>query len=228
MEAVFLEQTIEYRFKNKDLLKEALTHRSYLNERPTWGLPHNERLEFLGDAVLELIITEELFNRYPEEQEGQLTSLRSALVNYQMLAKVGREITLENFVLLSRGEAKDLGRGREVIVANAFEALIGALYLDGGYDATKQFVNHFVMAHLDEVMKYKLYKDAKSLLQEKSQNDWKITPTYKVLEESGPDHQKNFTVGVYVGEKLLARGQGPAKQDAETDAARRALQSLNE
>ena len=139
-----LEKTINYSFKNKDLLREALTHRSYLNENPSWPLPHNERLEFLGDAVLELTTTEELFNRYPEYAEGQLTSLRAALVNYQMLARVGMAMGLDSFILLSKGEAKDTGRAREVIVANAIEALFGAVYLDGGYEKAKQVVNQFL------------------------------------------------------------------------------------
>lgn len=227
MQLALFEKKIGYAFREKDLVKEALTHRSYLNERPNWGLPHNERLEFLGDAVLELIVTEELFNRYPAYQEGQLTSLRSALVNYQMLASISRDIELDDFVLLSRGEAKDIGRAREVILANAIEAVIGALYLDGDYKEAKAFVNKFVLTRLDEVMKKGLYKDAKSLLQEKSQSDQKITPTYKVLEETGPDHQKMFTVGVYLDEKLLGKGIGPSKQEAEVDAAKKALEMIN-
>lgn len=222
-----LEKVISYEFKNKDLLKEALTHRSYLNENPSWGLPHNERLEFLGDAALELAVTEELFNRYPDYQEGQLTSFRAALVNYLMLAEVAKEIKLEKFVLLSRGEAKDSGRARDVILANAIEALIGAVYLDGSYASVKKFVNDFVMIHLQEVIRGGLYKDPKSSLQEKTQESRKITPSYKVLSETGPDHDKLFTVGVYLGEKLLAQGTGHSKQEAEADAARIALEVLS-
>lgn len=221
-----LEELISYQFKNKDLLKESLTHRSYLNENPAWGLAHNERLEFLGDAVLELSVTEELFNRYPDYTEGQLTPIRSALVNYQMLAQIAKEMDLEKFILLSRGEAKDTGRAREVILANAFEALIGAIYLDGGYERVKGFINRAVMLHLDEVMKKGLYKDAKSLLQEKIQEQLKLTPTYKVLKETGPDHEKTFTVGVYFGDNLIAEGNGPSKQEAEVEAARAALEQL--
>ncbi len=218
-----LEEIIGYKFKDKNFLKESLTHRSYLNENPDWSSAHNERLEFLGDAVLELASTEELFNRYPNYTEGQLTPIRSALVNYQMMAQVARSIDLEAFILLSRGEAKDIGRAREVIAANAMEALIGAIYLDGGYAAVKNFISKFVMGHLDEIMAKELYQDPKSLLQEKIQEQLKITPVYKVLEETGPDHQKIFKVGVFYGAKLIAQGNGPSKQDAEVDAAKEAL-----
>ncbi|MEK7192242.1 MAG: ribonuclease III [Patescibacteria group bacterium] len=221
-----LETKINYVFKDKALLKEALTHRSYLNENPKWEFQDNERLEFLGDAVLELIVTEELYNRYPNYQEGPLTGIRAALVNYVMLSQVARSINLEDFVLLSRGEAKDTGRAREVILANAFEALIGAAYLDGGYEKTKKLINKFVLAHLEEVFKKGLLKDAKSLLQEKAQSEMKITPVYKVLEESGPDHQKVFRVGVFFGSKLIAEGTGLSKQDGEVEAAKAALESL--
>lgn len=220
-----LEKSISYVFKDKNLVKEALTHRSYLNENPSWKLPDNERLEFLGDAVLELEVTEELFNRYPEYKEGQLTGLRAALVNYLMLAEVAKSFGLEKSVLLSRGEAKDTGRARDVILANAIEALIGAMYLDSNYKTVKKFVNEFVMSHLEEVIKGGLYKDPKSSLQEKTQEKYKITPNYKVLSETGPDHDKIFTVGVYVGSKLIAKGSGHSKQEAEAEAARAALQS---
>jgi ribonuclease-3 len=219
-----LEKNISYVFKDKNLLKEALTHRSYLNENPSWKLPHNERLEFLGDAVLELAATEELFNRFPEKTEGELTPIRAALVNYQMMAQAARGIGLEDFILLSRGEAKDTGRAREVILANAMEAVIGAVYLDKGYEKARTIVNQLVMTHLDEVLKKGLYRDAKSLLQEKIQAELKITPVYKVLKEEGPDHAKVFTVGVYFGDKLIAQGMGVSKQDAEVDAAKNALE----
>lgn len=222
-----LEKSINFKFKNRDLLNEALTHRSYFNENPSWKHANNERLEFLGDAVLELAVTEGLFHRYPDYQEGQMTLLRAALVNYVMMARVAGDISLESFVLLSRGEAKDTGRAREVILANAMEALIGAIYLDAGYAEAKKFIDSFVMAHLDEVLKKGLYKDAKSELQEKIQADLKLTPSYKVLKEEGPDHSKVFTVGVYFGEKLITQGTGPAKQDAEADAARAALELLS-
>ena len=221
-----LEEKISYKFKDRDLLKESLTHRSYLNENPSWHLPNNERLEFLGDAVLELATTEELYNRYPESQEGELTSYRAALVNYQMMATIAKEIGLENFVLLSRGEAKDMGRARDVILANAMEGLIGAIYLDSDYLGAKKFVKAFVLSHLAEVIAKGLYEDAKSLLQEKSQADLKITPNYKVISEKGPDHSKIFEVGVFLNDKMVAIGSGQSKQDAEVEAAKRALENL--
>ena len=221
-----LEATVEYIFKDKNLLKESLTHRSYLNENPSWHLPNNERLEFLGDAVLELATTEELYNRYPESQEGDLTSYRAALVNYQMMATIAKEIGLENFVLLSRGEARDTGRARDVILANAMEALIGAIYLDSDYLRAKKFVKSFVLGHLAEVIAKGLYKDAKSLLQEKAQADLKVTPNYKVISEKGPDHAKIFEVGVFLNDKMIAVGSGQSKQDAEVEAARKALETL--
>ena len=177
---------IGYQFKNEDLLKEALTHRSYLNEHPDWKLPHNERLEFLGDAVLELVVTEELFNRYPDKEEGWMTSVRAALVNYVMLAEVGRAVGIDSAVLLSRGESKDTGRAREVILANALESLIGAIYQDGGYAPAKKFINKVVTSHLDEVIRNALHVDAKSQLQEKVQASLKVTPVYKVLSSEGP------------------------------------------
>ncbi|MBI4993761.1 ribonuclease III [Candidatus Wolfebacteria bacterium] len=225
-----LEQKIGIVFNNKNLLKEALTHRSYLNENPKWSVeflsPHNERLEFLGDAVLELISTEILFNKFPKSKEGDLTSIRAALVNYQMLAGVAKEIGLDEFILLSRGEAKDIGKAREVILANAFEAFLGAIYLDAGYEVSKRFIESAVMNHLDEVIEKKLYKDPKSLLQEIAQEKFKITPTYSVLEEKGPDHAKIFKIGVYFSQNLIAEGEGLSKQEGEVEAAKNALHSL--
>ncbi len=221
-----LENKIGVVFKNKDLLKESLTHRSYLNENPLWGVPHNERLEFLGDAVLELAATEYLFVRFPNLSEGELTSIRAALVNYQMLAEVSKDINLNEYVLLSKGEAKDMGKAREVISANAFEALLGAVYLDAGYAAVKNFIDRFVMAKTDEVMEKKLYKDPKSLLQEIIQEKFKCTPTYSVLSERGPDHAKIFKVGVYFNDNLSAEGEGLSKQEAEIEAAKKALEKL--
>lgn len=222
-----IEKKLAYEFKNEQLLLEALTHRSYLNEHAEWELPHNERLEFLGDAVIELVVTEELFNRYPDEEEGWMTSVRAALVNYVMLADVAREAGLDGAVLLSRGEAKDTGRAREVILANAFEAIVGAIYQDGGYGAAKKFINKFVTSRLAEVIKKSLHVDAKSLLQEKVQATLKLTPIYKVLSSEGPDHKKVFTIGVYYGDKLIAQGSGPSKQDGEVEAAKKALESLD-
>jgi len=225
-----LEKKIGHQFKNINLLKEALTHRSYLNENPSWGRdflsPHNERLEFLGDAVLELIVTEVLFKDYPNSAEGELTSIRSALVNYQMLADVSREIVLSDYILLSRGEAKDTGKARDVILANAFESLIGAIYLDAGYEVVGKFINSFVMKRVAEVMEKELYRDPKSFLQEIIQEKMKITPTYDVISEKGPDHAKIFRIGVYFGDKLIAEGEGLSKQEAEVEAAKNALKEI--
>ena len=221
-----LEQKIKIQFKNKDLLKEALTHRSYLNENPNWHLSHNERLEYLGDAVLELIVSNFLYHKYPDYKEGQLTSVRAALVNYQMLEKVSREISLGDYILLSRGEAKDTGKARGVILADALEALIGAIYLDQGYEMVQEFIEQYIIIHLDEVMEKELYRDSKSLLQERIQDELKLTPTYNVLNESGPDHNKVFSVGVYYGDKLVAQGEGESKQEAESQAAEKALKKL--
>lgn len=218
-----LEKKIGIRFKNQDLLKESLTHRSYLNERPNWPHPHNERLEYLGDAVLELAVSEELFARFPNFPEGQLTVLRAALVNYQMLSRVATDIGLEKFILMSKGEARDTGKAREVILANTVESLIGALYLDQGFEKTKKFVHAWVLTHLDSILKSKSYKDPKSEFQEIIQERMKLTPTYRVLEESGPAHQRVFKVGVYLGEKFVSEGKGSSKQEAETEAAREAL-----
>lgn len=237
-----LEEALGIAFKKIAFLKEALTHRSYLNENPSWAHPDNERLEFLGDAVIELAVTESLFEKFPDEDEGKLTGIRAALVNYIMLAAVAEDIRLGDFLYLSKGETltststgrngKENGRAtaesraREVILANAFEAVIGAVYLDKGYEAARKTVNTLVMSHLDEVMEKKLYKDPKSMLQEKLQEKKKVTPTYRVLSESGPDHAKKFVVGVFVENQKLAEGEGPSKQEAEAKAAERGLESF--
>jgi len=213
-----LEKRVGYSFKKKDLLKEALTHRSYLNENPSWGVGHNERLEFLGDAALELASTEILFKKFPDKEEGELTVYRSALVNAKVLATVAKEIGLGNIVVTSRGEGKEIaGRGKETVMANALEALIGAIYLDGGYAAAKTFVERFVMVKLEEVAAGG--KDAKSLVQEKAQSEFKITPTYKVHKEEGPAHMPVFRVGLYFGDRQVSEGIGSSKQEAELNAA---------
>jgi ribonuclease-3 len=218
-----LEKNIGITFNNKDLLTEALTHRSYLNEYPKWHLPQNERLEYLGDAVLELIVSDALFKKFPKQPEGKLTVFRAALVNYQILAKVAERIRLQDFIMMSRGEKKDTGKAREVILANAMEALIGAIYLDQGFEVTRKFADVFVMTNLGEVLATKSYKDAKSELQEVVQERMKLTPTYDVVSEEGPAHRRMFTMGVYFGEKLIATGEGASKQEAESDAAKNAL-----
>ncbi len=218
------EKKLGISFKNKDLLTESLTHRSYLNEFPRWRLPHNERLEYLGDAVLELLVSEELFAKFPEHPEGRLTVLRAALVNYQMLARVAEALGLDGFILMSRGERKDTGKAREVILANAIEAVIGAMYLDQGIRTARSFVQKHIMNNLDEVLQTKSYRDAKSELQEMIQDRLKLTPTYRTLEEIGPAHKRTFKMGVYFGSKLIAEGEGPSKQEAEIEAAKNALE----
>jgi ribonuclease-3 len=220
------EKLIGHTFANKDILLEALTHRSYLNENPDWKLPHNERLEFLGDAVLELAITEELYHRFPDTPEGRLTVLRAALVNYQLLGRVASDAGWSKHILLSRGEQGDTSKAREVILANAFEAVIGAVYLDGGYDAARAFIEGQVLPALPAILESKSYRDAKSELQERIQEERRITPMYKLLDESGPAHKRTFRMGVFVGGELLGEGEGNSKQEAETEAAKSALERL--
>jgi len=218
-----LEKSLGITFGNKALLKEALTHRSYLNEHPQWGFSHNERLEYLGDAALELAVSEELFKRFPQFPEGELTAVRAALVNYQILAKVAQELGLQDHLKLSKGESRDTGRAREVILANAIEAVIGAMYLDQGLSAVTALVNKYLLVHVDDIVHTKSYKDPKSLLQEIIQEKLKLTPNYQVTEEEGPAHNRIFTVGVYFGTKKIAEGTGPSKQEAEVEAAKKAL-----
>lgn len=224
MDLAKLETILGIQFADKDLLEQALVHRSYLNENPRFRLSHNERLEFLGDAVLELIVTEDLYGKYPDKPEGELTSLRAALVNSVMLSGAAQELELNDFLLLSRGEAKDVGRARQYILANAFEALIGAIYLDRGYSAARDFISRALMPKLAKVVEHKLYQDPKSLFQEEAQERVAVTPTYEVIREWGPDHNKRFVVGIYLAGELVAEGEGPSKQAAQEAAARLALQ----
>ncbi len=226
MDLSVLEKKIGTNFNNKDLLKEALTHRSYLNENFFWKLPHNERLEFLGDAVLELIVTRYLFEKYPQLEEGKLTLLRASLVNSKMLFKASENLSLKDYILLSKGEVQMNNRSFETILANAFEALIGAIYLDQGYEKAQYFVDSFLILYLPEIEEKGLYKDAKSLLQEIIQSEYKITPTYKVLDEMGSDHEKIFKVGVYFDNEIKAEGLGESKQEAELRAAGELLKRL--
>jgi len=190
------EEKIGVKFKDKNLLRQAFIHRSYLNENPSLGLEQNERLEFLGDAALELAITEYLYKKYPKKTEGEMTALRAALVNAVTLSEAANNLNIDDLMLLSKGEAKSLGKARQYILANAFEALIGAIYLNGGYEETFDFLES-------------------------------VTPAYKVLAESGPDHEKVFTMGVFLGDELIAEGKGASKQEAEQDAARKALKAKN-
>lgn len=209
-------------FNDEELLRQAFTHRSYLNENPEKGLEHNERLEFLGDAVLELVVTEHLYKNYTNP-EGELTSWRAALVNTQTMGEVARELSFNDYLLLSKGEAKDTGRARQAILANTLEALIGALYLDQGYEAADDFISAHIISRLPSIIESKLYRDDKSYFQELAQERMGSTPVYETLAEEGPDHNKSFRVGVQVSGELIAEGEGNSKQDAEQAAARAAL-----
>ncbi len=221
-----LEKILGVKINNPDLFLSAFTHRSYLNENRGFHLPHNERLEFLGDAVLELVATEYLYKNYPHP-EGELTNFRSALVNYKMLSDIAKRLGFEKFLLMSRGEAKDTGRARQVILANCIEAVIGALYLDLGYQATTNFVAREVLVELSKVISGGSYMDPKSRLQEIVQEKRGVTPTYNVISETGPDHNKVFVVGAYIGEQEVGQGTGPSKQEAELAAAENSLKNNN-
>ncbi len=209
-------------FTNLDLLEEALTHRSYLNEHKS-AKAHNERLEFLGDAVLELSSTRFLFDTYPAKTEGELTAYRAALVNTYSIADVADELGMNEMLLLSKGEKRDTGRARQIILANAFEALLGALYLDQGYAAADAFLATHLYPKLSSIIEQKAYQDAKSRFQESAQEKRGITPTYKTIREDGPDHDREFTVGVFLKDEEIARGIGKSKQDAEQAAAKAGL-----
>lgn len=220
-----LEKKLNLKFKNKDLLIQALCHRSYLNENPDFYLDNNERLEFLGDAVLELIVTEYLYQKYPKKPEGELTNWRAALVNAKMLFRVAKDLDFNDFLLLSRGEAKELGKARQYILANTFEALIGAIYLDRGLNPCKEFIKKYLIKELPHIIETGLFKDAKSRFQEEAQEEAGITPIYKVLEEWGPDHARHFIIGVFLNKELVAKGEGSSKQEAEEEAAKNALET---
>ena len=210
-------------FHDKALLEQAFVHRSYINENKASGLSHNERLEFLGDAVLELVITDFLYKKYPVKPEGDLTAYRSALVNADTCAGIATGLGMGEYLMLSKGESKDVGRARQYILANALEALIGAIYLDLGLDKAKDFIEKNFTPLIEDIISGRSFIDAKSLFQEKAQEFDGVTPSYKTVKESGPDHEKKFTVGVYVGKELVATGEGESKQDAEQFAARQAL-----
>jgi len=218
------EKRLGIKFKNQDLFKQAVVHRSYINEHPDFGLDHNERLEFLGDAVLEIVVTEYLFHHFPNTPEGELTNWRASLVNSKMLATVAEEIKLEDYLYLSKGEAQDRNlKARQYIIANAVEALIGAIYLDQGIRLAKKFIKENMISKLDYILANQLYLDPKSKFQEKAQEKNGITPHYKVLNESGPDHAKTFEVGLYLEEKLIAKGKGSSKQEAQIKAAEKGI-----
>jgi len=222
-----LEKKLGLKFKNKDLLIQAFCHRSYLNEKPDFYLTNNERLEFLGDAVLELVVTEDIYQNYPEKPEGELTNWRAALVNSKFLGKLARDLDFNDFLLLSKGEAKELGKARLYILANTFEALIGAVYLDRGYKICQEFIKKHLMPKLPDILEKGAFRDAKSRFQEEAQERTGITPLYKVLEEWGPDHAKHFIIGVFLNEELVAKGDGSSKQEAEEEAAKNGLEIKN-
>ena len=217
-----LEKKLSITFINKDLLLQAFIHRSYLNEHKDFRLDHNERLEFLGDACLELIVTEYLYSTYPNP-EGELTNWRAALVRGSMISKIARDLGYEEYLMLSRGEAQAGGRARDLILANTFEAVLGALYLDQGYDVASDFILVHLIKHLPEILDQNLHHDPKSRFQELVQEKVGITPNYELEKDEGPDHDKIFTMGVYINEKKVTEGSGPSKQIAEQEAARAAI-----
>ncbi len=219
-----LAKKIGVEFTDIHLLAKAFTHRSYLNEHRNSGLEHNERLEFLGDAVLELAVTNFLYKTYPKKPEGDMTAYRSALVNAVTLATVAENMGLNDYLLLSKGEKKDTGRARQYILANTIEALIGAIYLDQGYEVAAKFIDTHVHVLIHEVIEKKKFIDAKSLFQEMAQEHTNTTPRYELMKEFGPDHDKLFTVGVFLADVHIANGEGKSKQEAETQAAHKALQ----
>jgi ribonuclease-3 len=224
-EITALEKILGVKFKNQNLLIGAITHRSYINEHPDFKIDHNERLEFLGDAVLELVVTEYLYKNY-QNPEGELTNWRASLVNGDSLAVIGKGMEIEDFILMSRGESKDKNsKARLYILANAMEAIIGAIYLEHGLNVAKKFIERNIIVRLPDILKHKLYIDPKSHLQEKSQEKLGITPSYKVISSEGPDHAKIFKVGIYLDKELVATGNGSSKQEAQIQAAQEALKA---
>jgi ribonuclease III len=221
-----IEQKLNLNFKDKDLFKKSLTHRSFLNENKGEDLKHNERLEFLGDAVLELIVSEYLFDKYPERAEGDLTSFRAAVVRTDSLAKISRELNIGAYLLMSKGEEMTGGRDKDYLLANTFEAILGAIYLDQGYTAVRNFVVKHLIPQIENIVKYRLDIDAKTKLQERAQSLFKRTPVYTVIKEKGPDHSKTFTVKVSINRKTYGMGEGISKQKAEEGAAVEALKKI--
>lgn len=220
-----LQHRLGVTWKDESFLQQALVHRSYINEHPDFSLSHNERLEFLGDAVLELIVTEYLYNTYPNP-EGELTNWRASLVNADTLAELAKTLEVEDYLYLSKGEAADTNsKARHYILANAMEAIIGAMYLDQQYETCREFITKHLISKLPYIIEHRLYQDPKSRFQELAQEKTGITPNYRVMEESGPDHSKRFSMGVYLGPELVAVGLGSSKQEAQMDAAEKALET---
>jgi len=223
-----LQKIIGVTFKNDSLLKQALVHRSYLNEHPDFKIGHNERLEFLGDAVLEIVVTEYLYLNFTKTPEGDLTNWRASLVNAKMLYEIAAELGVEDCLYLSKGESRDKNKkSRQFILANSIEAIIGAIYLDQGIEMAKKFILKNVVSKLDNILKNQTYLDPKSRFQEKAQEEKGITPHYQILDEVGPDHAKIFTVGLYLGEEMIATGKGSSKQEAQVEAAANSLKKMN-
>lgn len=218
------EAKIGVKFQDHTVLTQAFTHRSYINENPRSGLEHNERLEFLGDAVIELIVTDYLYRTYPTHHEGDLTAYRSALVNAVIMGEVATALGMNDYLLLSKGEEKDTGRARQTILANTYESFVGALYLDQGYESCVKFVIESLLPRLEHIIKSKSWKDPKSMVQEEAQERLGVTPSYKVIGEVGPDHDKHFTIGIFFGDKKIAEGKGRSKQEAQQTAAQAALE----
>jgi len=218
-----LESIIGVTFIDKQLLLSAITHRSYLNEHRSATQDHNERLEFLGDAVLELVVTDYLFKAYPEKPEGELTAIRAALVNTVSLSASAEALGINQYLLMSKGEAKDEGRARQYILANVFEAFIGAMYLDQGFEVAKGFITRELFPKTEAIVKLRLWQDGKSRFQELAQEHASVTPTYQLLGQAGPDHDRVFTIGVFLRQEKIAEGEGRSKQEAEQEAALRAL-----
>lgn len=214
-----LQTVIGVQFNDIAFLKSAITHRSYLNEHREATWDHNERLEFLGDAVLELVVTDFLFNKYEEKPEGELTAVRAALVNTNSLSAASEALGVNKFLLMSKGESKDEGRARQYILANAFEAFIGAIYMDQGYDAAQAFIAGQLFKHTEQIVSMRLWQDPKSRFQELSQEHASVTPTYETVSQEGPDHDRVFTVGVFLRQEKVAEGTGRSKQEAEQKAA---------
>lgn len=217
------EKILGIKFKDKVLLQRAFTHRSFINENPKSGLLHNERFEFLGDAVIELVVTDYLFNKYPDSTEGELTAYRSALVNANVMSEVAGALKMNDFLLLSKGESRDTGRARQTILANTYESFVGALYLDRGYKQCEKFVLETLVPRIEEIIAKKSWKDPKSRVQEEAQEKVGLTPSYRVIAENGPDHDKHFTIGIFFGEQKIAEGKGRSKQEAQQAAAQAAL-----
>lgn len=219
-----LETRVGVVFDEKVHLLTAVTHRSYLNEHRDAVQGHNERYEFLGDAVLELVVTDFLFNKYPEKPEGELTAIRAALVNTNSLADTATKLDLSKYLLLSKGEERDTGRARGYILANTFESIIGAIYLDRGYEEAKEFIARNLFDKTETIVAKRLWQDAKSRFQELSQEHMSVTPSYETISQTGPDHDRVFTVGVFLGKEKIAEGKGRSKQEAEQSAAEAAIE----